>query len=300
MPKEKTSTTPERETLLGRLADPFDPAAIKWRVTHMTKDGNRGAVIAFADPRAYTDRLNAIFSPTGWTRSYDVVTVSAVSRLKRDRVIATGKVLVTCTLTIHSLGAHTGSGEEWADEQNAMTSAEAQAFKRACTCFGLGRYLYNFAEMWVPLNEYHQPREYPTLPKWALPTSAGGNGHTEVREHAQGAARGPIDSELTTRIESLPRVLGLPIYRELLWRIARAKEASKIPNAELQADVLSAGERAIRGVRRANAFADTLGEMQFIAILDSLQIGSMATIPNLDTLKRLVHQLESCAEQIAA
>ncbi len=30
---------------------------------------------------------------------------------------------------------------------------EAQAFKRACTCFGLGRYLYNFAEMWVPLNE---------------------------------------------------------------------------------------------------------------------------------------------------
>ena len=29
--------------------------------------------------------------------------------------------------------------------QNAMTTAEAQAFKRAASCFGLGRYLYNLA-----------------------------------------------------------------------------------------------------------------------------------------------------------
>jgi len=44
--------------------------------------------------------------------------------------------------------AHAGSagvrfgctGEEWADDENGMTSADAQAFKRACSCFGLGRY----------------------------------------------------------------------------------------------------------------------------------------------------------------
>ena len=48
---------------------------------------------------------------------------------------------------------------------------EAQAFKRACSCFGLGRYFYDFGEMWVEVNEYKQPRELPNLPSWALPAA---------------------------------------------------------------------------------------------------------------------------------
>jgi len=166
---EVTKTNPELDALLTRLAEPFDPSEIKWRVTHTTQDGSRGAVVPFADPRAYTDRLNQIFAPTGWTRTYDVSTVSPVSRMKRDKLIQTGKVLVTCTLTIGEIGCHTGSGEEWADERNSMTAAEAQAFKRAAVCYGLGRYLYNVAEMWVPLNTYRQPLQIPSLPQWALP-----------------------------------------------------------------------------------------------------------------------------------
>ncbi len=157
MATEDVKPNPEPDALFTQLAEPFDPSEIKWRVTHTNRDGNRGAVIAFADPRAYTDRLNQLFTPTGWTRTYDVSTVSSVTRMKKDKLIQTGKVLVTCTLTITGLGCHAGSGEDWADEENAMTAAEAQAFKRACSCFGLGRYLYNFTEMWVPLNEYRQP-----------------------------------------------------------------------------------------------------------------------------------------------
>lgn len=45
--------------------------------------------------------------------------------MKKDKLIQTGKVLVTCTLTITGLGRHAGSGEEWADEENALTAAEA-------------------------------------------------------------------------------------------------------------------------------------------------------------------------------
>src|SRR5271169_6354160 len=152
MATEEVKATPDLESLFTQLSEPFDPSEIKWRVTHTTRDGSRGAVIAFADPRAYTDRLNQLFTPTGWTRAYEVSTVSAVTRMKKDKLIQTGKVLVTCTLTITGLGCHAGSGEGWADESNAMTPAEAQAFKRAASCYGLGRYLYNLAEMWVPLN----------------------------------------------------------------------------------------------------------------------------------------------------
>ena len=149
MATNEAKTSLDLDALFTQLAEPFDPSEIKWRVTHTTRDGSRGAVIAYADPRAYTDRLNQLFTPSGWTRNYDVTAVSDLSRQKRDKMIQTGKVLVTCTLTIARLGTHTGSGEQWADEQNAMTAAEAQAFKRASSCFGLGRYLYNLPETWV-------------------------------------------------------------------------------------------------------------------------------------------------------
>jgi hypothetical protein len=288
--------------LFARLEEPFDPSEIKWRVTHTTQDGRRGAVIAFADPRAYTDRLNQIFTPTGWTRSYAVTAVSAVSRMKRDKVIQTGKVLVTCSLTIHGLGCHSGSGEEFADEPNAMTKAEAQAFKRAATCFGLGRYLYNFAEMWVPLNEHRQPVQVPTLPRWALPQGGSPRGKSDPASIAQQSAvqRGPIDQEATAKIESFQRLLGASMYGEILWRIARARAATAVPNAQLQADVVNAMERAARGIRRAHALAEEVGDTPFVAVMDHLQIGSMTTIRDIESLKKLVADLEELALRQAA
>ncbi len=302
MATEETKISPEPNALFGKLEEPFDPSEIKWRVTHTTQDGRRGAVIAFADPRAYTDRLNQIFTPTGWTRSYAVTTVSAVSRMKRDKMIQTGKVLVTCTLTIHGLGCHSGSGEEFADEPNAMTKSEAQAFKRAATCFGLGRYLYNFAEMWVPLNEHRQPLQVPTLPKWALPPSDSLRGKGESSTAAQPSAvqRGPIDQEATSKIESFERLLGASMYGEILWRIARARTANAVPNAQLQAEVAAAMERAARGIRKAHSLAEAVGDTPFVAVMDQLQIGSMTTIRNLDLLKKLVAGLEELAVRQAA
>ena len=238
MATNEAKTGPDTDALFTQLAEPFGPSEIKWRVTHTSHDGTRGAVIAFADPRAYTDRLNQLFTPSGWTRNYDVTTVSAVSRQKRDKIIQTGKVLVTCTLTIARLGTHSGSGEQWADEQNAMTSAEAQAFKRASSCFGLGRYLYNLPETWVDLDGQGKPTRLPALPNWALPkaNSATGKTNPACGPRPPEVQRGPIDQKTTAKIEGLRRILGDPIYREILWRVARARQANAIPNAQLQAN----------------------------------------------------------------
>ena len=303
MATQEEKLTLEPAALFAQLAEPFDPSEIKWRVTHTTQDGSRGAVIAFANPRAYTDRLNQIFTPTGWTRSYTLAKVEGVSRFKRDKIIVTGKVLVTCSLTIHGLGSHTGGGEEWADEENAMTSAEAQAFKRACTCFELGRYLYNFAEMWVPLDDRRQPLEFPTLPKWALPhqlQSEGRQDHPQTGAQTTATQRGPVDQNATAKIEGFRRLLGDRIHGEILRRVARTENADQIPNAQLQMSVMNVMERATRGVHRANALAETVGGTAFIAVLDSLQIGSMTTIASLEALKRLVFELERMEEQQAA
>jgi hypothetical protein len=91
MATEDMKPSPEPDALFTQLAEPFDPSEIKWRVTHTNRDRNRGAVIAFADPRAYTDRLNQLFTPTGWTRTYDVSTVSSVTRMKKDKLIQDGQ-----------------------------------------------------------------------------------------------------------------------------------------------------------------------------------------------------------------
>ncbi len=60
---------------VSALQEPFDPSEIKWRVTNMAQINSRkgprwrGQMIAYADPRAYTDRLNELFTPSGWTRA---------------------------------------------------------------------------------------------------------------------------------------------------------------------------------------------------------------------------------------
>ena len=112
--------------------------------------------------------------------------------------------------------------------------------------------------------------------------------------------RGPIDQKTTARIEGFQRILGSAIYGEILWRIAHAKRANEIPNAQLQADVAEMMERASRGIRKAGSLAEQIGDTHFVAILDKLRIKSMTTIPRLETLKSLVDELEREAARLAA
>jgi hypothetical protein len=85
-----------------------------------------------------------------------------------------------------------------------------------------------------------------------------------------------------------------------LWRVSRARRANAIPNAQLQSDVFDAMERAARGIRKAHSLSEEIGDTQFVSVLDQLQIRSMTTIRNLETLKRLVTALEEFAARAAA
>jgi hypothetical protein len=97
----------EQRKLLAELEVPFDPAMVKWKVVRRAHSGRRGAVLPFADPRAYTDRLNQVLTPAGWGRTYALSTLSNLTRRLWDgKSISTGKVLVTSTVSIHRLGSH--------------------------------------------------------------------------------------------------------------------------------------------------------------------------------------------------
>ena len=161
IPTALTPTAKIKE-LIANLEVPFHPSVIEWRVTNTSKGGSpRGQVMPYADQRAYTDRLNTLVTPAGWTRRYTIHTSATFERSKDQKIVA--KVLVTCELTIFGLGSHSATGEEWADDDNAATAAEAQSFKRACSCFGLGRYLYYFTGTWVDLDDRKRPKTVPKL-----------------------------------------------------------------------------------------------------------------------------------------
>jgi hypothetical protein len=284
------------------LEVPFDPGVIEWRVTNTTRNGKlRGQVIPYADQRAYTDRLNALFTPAGWTRKYAIYTSANFERSRDQKIVA--KVLVTCELMIFGLGSHSATGEEWADNDNAGTSAEAQAFKRACSCFGLGRYLYCFDAVWVDLDERKRPKTIPQLPGWATPagwaqglrpndtgkTNGGSNGAKAFEPH-------PQQSSVIGEIEGMAEQLGRGLYRGLLRDLARVWDPRQIQGISLQQRVLEHMRSAERGLRRLEAALDKLGPEALAPVLKQHRTTSIECIDNLELLKRIVLELEGAAD----
>jgi hypothetical protein len=286
----------EREKLFAQLEVPFDPGQVKWRVMRTSNDGRSGLVLPFADPRAYTDRLNQLFTPAGWTREYSISTVPSLTRVDKGRVVVTSKVLIATNVTINRLGSHTGTGEEWADRENAVTAADAQAFKRACSCFGLGRYLYSFGETWVNLDRRGVPVMLPVLPAWALPP---GVSVQSISGHSVDV-RGPVDHKLTAEIEGYRSKLGVDIYVEILRRAGHSHDARTIPNADRQKAVVEWMTAAARGFERLHGLVEMAGDARFIAAMDSLKFSTTTCLPSLAALKQLIEELEAISDQKVA
>jgi ATPase family associated with various cellular activities (AAA) len=180
---------------------------------------------------------------------------------------------------------------------------EAQAFKRACSCFGLGRYFYNFAEMWVEVDQYKQPKQLPRLPSWALPNAerqpageerrapqTAGNPETAVQ-------KGPLDADVTGKIEGCRRELGSALFGDILKRVANVRSARDIPNQKLQQIVLSSMESCGRAMTRIREIAAEIPETKFYAILDDVHVSSLDRIPNFDVLKALGNEMNRAASQ---
>ena len=298
--------------LVAALEVPFDQSQIDWRVTNTTKGQQpaRGQVVPYADQRAYTDRLNALVTPAGWTRRYTIHTIANFERSKDQKIVA--KVLVTCELTIFGLGSHSATGEEWADDDNSCTAAEAQAFKRACSCFGLGRYLYYFTGTWVDLDDRKRPKTVPQLTGWATPAGwreglrprcvgeptpnqepAGNGCNGQHNGHGAGAS-----GDVLREIERMESVVGKRMYRGLLKTVARVWNPKEIPDQAIQEKVLAHMQAGERGLRRAEAAREKAGLAAFARVLGSLRLNSLDQVDNLKTLQEIVVALEGASNAV--
>jgi len=150
--------------ILEALQEPFPSDEVEFKPGATNREKTKALALAYVDSRPYIQRLNQV-SPD-WQDEYQVTTLG-------DRVV------VVCRPTVAGI-TRTGDGEcllSGGDEgervePNAVTTASAQAFKRACVKFGLGAYLYALPQVWCDYDA--QKRKIvnpPELPDWALPAA---------------------------------------------------------------------------------------------------------------------------------
>src|SRR6202051_2935718 len=141
---------------------------------------------------------------------------------------------------------------------------EAQSFKRACSCFGLGRYLYYFTGTWVDLDDRKRPKSVPQLAGWATPAGwlQGLRPDADVASRLSERATSPNDgngaghrngngasdqgASLLREIAQMEQALGKRMYRGLLKTLARAWNPTDLQDPAIQQNVLAHMQAAER------------------------------------------------------
>ncbi|MBW3627720.1 MAG: hypothetical protein KY464_00350 [Gemmatimonadetes bacterium] len=154
---------------LRRLAEPFAPDQLEWRVGRTGK-GVRGAwvhVLAYQTSRAVMDRFDEVCGVENWANEF--------------RAGPGGGVL--CRIGVNIEGAGWVWKEDGAENTNieAVKGGLSGAMKRAAVQWGVGRYLYGLEETFGLVHQFGLYSagkggerfrwNPPALPDWALPAA---------------------------------------------------------------------------------------------------------------------------------
>jgi hypothetical protein len=155
----------------NELKKPFLKDDVKYRIQSMTRDNTSALVLAYVSSRAIQDRLDGVVGPENWYDSYEEWHIPAVdippgtaqaggvdysgnSDAKQAAALIqehyqTG---VKCRLAVKVNG-------EWLIKEGVSQNSDIQplkggesgSFKRAAIKLGIGRYLYNLPNLWIPV-----------------------------------------------------------------------------------------------------------------------------------------------------
>ncbi|TFU16827.1 Rad52/Rad22 family DNA repair protein [Thermus tengchongensis] len=142
-----------------KLAEPFPPGEVQWRIEALSRDKKRALVVPYVDARTVLDRLDRVVGPEGWQDAYEVLadaerTVRDERGERRERLVE-----VKCRLTIR------GVTKEDVGEGDSLKAAFSDALKRAAVKFGVGRYLYRLEKQWVDYDSEKGRFTPPRLPE---------------------------------------------------------------------------------------------------------------------------------------
>jgi hypothetical protein len=132
-----------------KLKAPFPSDRVSWRVGPTTKDKTRGFALCYIDARDVAERLDEVCGPENWENDYPHANSKTVCSIR----IWTGERWVAKA---------NGAGDT---DREAEKGALSDAFKRAATMWGIGRYLYDIPGQWVDLDDKGniKPDQFPKL-----------------------------------------------------------------------------------------------------------------------------------------
>jgi hypothetical protein len=186
----------DRDAAFTALAEPFDPEDVFWLPQNVNYDDKTAIAAAYADKRAYSDRMDSVLGKPFWQAECGTPIIAPFTKiikakydwkkkddngnkllLEPERTIHGTKVFVVARVSVF-FGPDLGwiwkesTGAADTDDENAITTAEAQAFKRACSLWGPGKYFYTLPKITAPYdNKKRSWKEgyEPQVPDWAIP-----------------------------------------------------------------------------------------------------------------------------------
>lgn len=131
---------PSLDEALRELRRPPAPAAVKFKLQAVTRDGDSGQVACYLDARLVLDRLDLVCGGN-WAASFDTQAevLGPVAKAKQGERI----LYARCRLTVF------GVTREDVGEGDTPKAAFSDALKRAAVHFGIGRALYATASPWL-------------------------------------------------------------------------------------------------------------------------------------------------------
>lgn len=163
--------------IFNLLKAPFPSRALEWKIGNMNKDKTRGRALPYLKFQAVADRLDAVLGEHNWRNSY----------------VAGPAGGVVCRLEVRV-------DNEWIAKENGAGNTEKEgikggltdAFKRAATMFGVGRYLHSYESIGVDVDDRGH-FQAPALPDFLLPADEV----EQNRKDAEAAALAEKDAAVT-------------------------------------------------------------------------------------------------------
>lgn len=160
-----------------RLKEYFPQEDLQFKIGATSGDKSKGIALAYINSSAVMDRLDEVLGAENWTKKH--------SWGEKGEIMCGISILFE--YPDGSLKWHTkwdaGVQPEFEPEKGGISDS----LKRAANCWGIGRYLRKFPQMWLPIEK--RGRNYyfkntPKIPKEFVPNnSSSGNGSSSSSDN---------------------------------------------------------------------------------------------------------------------
>jgi hypothetical protein len=171
---------------LELLAAPFNPNDVSFLPQTIDYKAKTAIAAAYADSRVYTQRMNEVIGQGFWRSSVVRVDIAPFTKVIKEKRDYTTKELISpqSEISAHKVGAvvqvgifmgpilgwvcQDSTGAKDTADENWITTAEAQAYKRAMSKWGPGNYFYQFGKVSYGYSN-NKWTQQPQIPAWAYP-----------------------------------------------------------------------------------------------------------------------------------